>query len=91
MIAELIFGKLTLDAIPFDTPIIMAGGLFMAIVFFGAIGANSVTLVSTTGTAGCGGQTSCTVTGVTDSATGGAAGNTTPVSLVVTNQVGVFG
>ena len=39
MIAELIFGKLTLEAIPFEQPIIMGAGAFMAIIFFGVLGA----------------------------------------------------
>ncbi len=37
MLEHLIFGKLTLDAIPFDTPIIMGAGIFMAIVLFGTL------------------------------------------------------
>lgn len=38
MIRELIFGKLTLEAIPFDQPIIMGATAFMALIFFGVLG-----------------------------------------------------
>ena len=33
MLEHLLFGKLTLDSIPFHTPIIMAAGVFMAVIF----------------------------------------------------------
>lgn len=35
---SLIFGRLTLDAIPFDNPIIMTATAFMGVLFFGVIG-----------------------------------------------------
>lgn len=38
MLEKFIFGKLSLDAIPFDTPIIMGAGVFMAIILFGVLG-----------------------------------------------------
>ncbi|OGT63029.1 MAG: cytochrome o ubiquinol oxidase subunit I [Gammaproteobacteria bacterium RIFCSPHIGHO2_12_FULL_45_12] len=38
MLEKLIFGNLTLSAIPFDSGIIMGAGLFMAIFFFGVLG-----------------------------------------------------
>lgn len=37
MFRDLFLGKLTLDAIPFHTPVIMAAASFMAIVFFGVL------------------------------------------------------
>lgn len=37
MLRRLFLGKLTLDAIPFHTPIIMGAGIFMVVVFFGAL------------------------------------------------------
>lgn len=38
MLAELIFGKLSLDVIPFHTPIIMAAGAFMALLVVAVVG-----------------------------------------------------
>lgn len=38
MLQEWLFGKLTLDAIPFDQPIIMAAGSFMGLIFLGILG-----------------------------------------------------
>ncbi len=37
MLHELIFGKLTWDAIPFHNPIIMGAGLFMALAALGVL------------------------------------------------------
>lgn len=37
MFEYLLFGHLTLDAIPFHSPIIMGAGIFMALVFFGVL------------------------------------------------------
>ena len=37
MLEKLLFGKLSLDAIPFDTPIIMGAGVFMAILLLGVL------------------------------------------------------
>ncbi len=37
MLQKLFFGKLTFDAIPFHTPIIMGAGIFMAVLLLGAL------------------------------------------------------
>ncbi len=37
MLKQLIFGKLTLEAIPFHSPIIMGAGFFMVVVFFSVL------------------------------------------------------
>src|SRR5829696_7842137 len=37
LLTHLFFGKLTLSAIPFDQPIIVGAGVFMALILFGAL------------------------------------------------------
>lgn len=43
MLKELLFGKLSLDAIPLHTPIIMGAGIFMALVLLGVLALITVT------------------------------------------------
>ena len=43
MLQKLFFGKLNLDSIPFDVPIIMGAGVFMALILVAAVIAITVT------------------------------------------------
>lgn len=43
MLEKLIFGKLTLDAIPLHTPIIMGAGVFMAVILVAVLVAITIT------------------------------------------------